>query len=1230
MEVPIELCTSARVYKRDPVRRLLWISALIAMYAFSIPFCYYTAGDPRRAAMLQSQKLADEKWAAEIHILNATDSTNDIQMNQIIYDDSPSDSNSQFFFDVNSKGDSNVASDFSSGMAHDEFSDDANSFATSSTMKKESSASSGGGYFSGWFGPTKEQRRAKQEFEKWQKEFQEKSGETISLPPEYLPSAWACLALLMSVSLHALFHLMCHWLVSFKASALYKKAAKVEEGCDVLVAPPANRGHPALVPVKKSTIGASGAGANNAPTLFAEFQRQKYIYFPANKLGDKAKKYPNGVFTLSAYPINLPVSTYLETKGLTSEGEIAKLTEKWGKNHLAVAIPSFLELLQIQLLSPLAIFQVFCAILWLLDEYWTYTLFSLFSVVMYEATTVFQRTRTQQMLGGMTPKPSPIYAYRVGKWSVISSKDLLPGDIISLSFKKRSNANRPPAPTIAPPTAAAGTNNQQVSAAESKQNTDHEEKHIPLTSKDDIVPCDCLLLKGAAVVNEASLTGESIPQMKEAIAKSDKEKVVLSDVGDDEKEDEQLQNSTANIGSNKANNNEEKYDMNGSHRVHTLFAGTSIVTVTGKNKSSESNNVQGLSTGSDDENDNANGIPVPPDNGALAYVIRTGFGSSQGALLQMIEFSQQSVSGDIKETGMALLLLFIFAIAASGYVLKEGLIKKEKTTHELLLKCVIIITSVVPRQFPMQMAVAVNMALMSLSKAGIFCTEPYRVPLAGKVSHCLFDKTGTITTDQLVPVGIINYNSAISTVGEDSSINPADLVGNSGAPAGVPTLNSVSSACAETALILAACHSLVVIEDDDDKTTDPDNDPLSTTPTQSNNLTGDPIELAAIKAIDWHWEGPTSTASPDGAVRRYQYGLTIAATHKRKLLSTPQDQRTPNYGKEIENLDKEIKNFETKIDQSKRKASAALYSNVQVLQRHHFSSALQRMSVVVKCNNRGTGLVGTMQNTGSSSSGDHWYCLVKGSPEALKKLILPDHLPSWYTTTYESLARRGLRVLALGYKKVSAKDRANEQSRTWCESDLYFGGFIAFECKIRGDSGIVIQSLIQSDHKVAMLTGDALLTSLHVAKQVGICDKDRKNLNLDGHRNEKNQVITVAPNSSPETIKQNFFWTMIDDITEEKTRIAFDFKELDKLITKHNLLTTEDVFLALIQSTGNKTSPLWTYSRHFKVFARMSPQGKANIIKSIQDTDKDFHVFMCGDGGNDVGALKQVRNNFFY
>jgi magnesium-transporting ATPase (P-type) len=47
---------------------------------------------------------------------------------------------------------------------------------------------------------------------------------------------------------------------------------------------------------------------------------------------------------------------------------------------------------------------------------------------------------------------------------------------------------------------------------------------------------------------------------------------------------------------------------------------------------------------------------------------------------------------------------------------------------------------------------------------------------------------------------------------------------------------------------------------------------------------------------------------------------------------------------------------------------------------------------------------------------------VKGSPEALKPLMVPSSVPSWYTLSYESLARRGLRVLALAYKKVSLKD----------------------------------------------------------------------------------------------------------------------------------------------------------------------------------------------------------------
>ena len=50
---------------------------------------------------------------------------------------------------------------------------------------------------------------------------------------------------------------------------------------------------------------------------------------------------------------------------------------------------------------------------------------------------------------------------------------------------------------------------------------------------------------------------------------------------------------------------------------------------------------------------------------------------------------------------------------------------------------------------------------------------------------------------------------------------------------------------------------------------------------------------------------------------------------------------------------------------------------------------------------------------------------------------------------------------------------------------------------------------------------------------------------------------------------------------------------------------------------------LWGELDSFRVFARMSPQGKAQVIRQLQERS-GRKVLMCGDGGNDVGALKQA------
>ena len=81
--------------------------------------------------------------------------------------------------------------------------------------------------------------------------------------------------------------------------------------------------------------------------------------------------------------------------------------------------------------------------------------------------------------------------------------------------------------------------------------------------------------------------------------------------------------------------------------------------------------------------------------------------------------------------------------------------------------------------------------------------------------------------------------------------------------------------------------------------------------------------------------------------------------------------------------------------------------SVRIVHRHHFSSALGRMSVIAQ--------VKGLQEGSHSEAG---MCLVKGSPEAIGPLLATSGegaKPAWFEATYTGLAEQGLRAFYLNF-----------------------------------------------------------------------------------------------------------------------------------------------------------------------------------------------------------------------
>jgi cation-transporting ATPase 13A1 len=187
----------------------------------------------------------------------------------------------------------------------------------------------------------------------------------------------------------------------------------------------------------------------------------------------------------------------------------------------------------------------------------------------------------------------------------------------------------------------------------------------------------------------------------------------------------------------------------------------------------------------------------------------------------------------------------------------------------------------------------------------------------------------------------------------------------------------------------------------------------------------------------------------------------------------------------------------------------------------------------------------------------------------------------------------------------------NEASdhRAFAESQLRYAGFVAFTCRVRKDSRDIIQALKEGAHDVVMVTGDAIPTAIHVAREVDIASFEDAVAILREEKGEDSSEDAV--NDLP-----SFTWVNFD--TNEVLE-PFSLDRLESLSTEYKLAISghELSFMQSLSSFHNK------HLQYISIYGRTRPDEKEAILVGLKDIGRV--TMMCGDGGNDVGALKQAE-----
>ncbi|KAL1122052.1 hypothetical protein AAG570_003458 [Ranatra chinensis] len=329
---------------------------------------------------------------------------------------------------------------------------------------------------------------------------------------------------------------------------------------------------------------------------------------------------------------------------------------------------------------------------------------------------------------------------------------------------------------------------------------------------------------------------------------------------------------------------------------------------------------------------------------------------------------------------------------------------------------------------------------------------------------------------------------------------------------------------------MVSCHSLTLID---------------------GKLTGDPLEVKMFESTGWILEEPVMSDSS-------KYDL-LAPTIVR-----------PNGSVHTDNI-----------------------PEIGILHQFHFSSSLQRMSVVTR-------------QLGS----DDLVVYCKGSPEMIKSLSDRLSVPGNFYEELSKYTEKGFRVLAIASKKIPSVPYHHLQRmlREEVECNLTLAGIIVMENKLKPQTAPTVEILKSAKIKLIMITGDNIQTAISIARESGLLDTRSTLVDVSVSEDSKNPSVMykVCKEIKKQQNKSNGFTTL--DIEGENKKKTFRFATTGK-----HWAVIRDLFPQLLPY-------LLEYG---SIFARMTSEQKQQVVVELQKLG--YCVAMCGDGTNDCGALKAAN-----